>query len=102
MILDEKNILKQAMHFVDYCLKHNFYRNNKSALCFRLDPKYLNYVPYNRREKFPRSSPMEFSLCKGCILLDFIFDLRIFQGEDYARYSLNDTSKWSLKEITSF
>ena len=48
-----KNILKQAMHFVDYCLKNNFYRNNKSALCFRLDPKYLNYVPYNRREKFP-------------------------------------------------
>ncbi|MCB1110640.1 MAG: NAD-glutamate dehydrogenase [Chlamydiia bacterium] len=48
-----KNILKQAMHFVDYCLKNNFYRNNKSAFCFRLDPKYLNYVPYNRREKFP-------------------------------------------------
>ncbi|MCB1106467.1 MAG: NAD-glutamate dehydrogenase [Chlamydiia bacterium] len=48
-----KNILKQAMHFVDYTLKNNFYRNNKSALCFRLDPKYLNYVPYNRREKFP-------------------------------------------------
>ena len=28
-----KNILKQAMHFIDYCLKNNFYRNNKSALC---------------------------------------------------------------------
>lgn len=48
-----KNILKQAMHFVDYTLKNNFYRNNKSAYCFRLDPKYLNYVCYNRREKFP-------------------------------------------------
>ncbi|MGE0832735.1 MAG: NAD-glutamate dehydrogenase domain-containing protein [Simkaniaceae bacterium] len=48
-----KNILKQAMHFVDFTLKTNFYRNNKSALSFRLDPKYLNYVPYNRREKFP-------------------------------------------------
>ncbi|NRA90053.1 MAG: NAD-glutamate dehydrogenase, partial [Simkaniaceae bacterium] len=48
-----KNILRQGMHFVEYCLKTNFYRNNKSAFCFRLDPKYLNYVPYNRREKFP-------------------------------------------------
>lgn len=48
-----KNILKQAMQFVDYTLKTNFYRNNKSAFCFRLDPRYLNYVPYNRREKFP-------------------------------------------------
>jgi len=48
-----KNILRQGMHFVEYCLKNNFYRNNKSAFCFRLDPKYLNYVPYNRREKFP-------------------------------------------------
>ncbi len=48
-----KNILKQTIYFVDYTLKTNFYRNNKSALCFRLDPRYLNYVPYNRREQFP-------------------------------------------------
>ena len=48
-----KNILKQAMHFVDFTLKTNFFRHNKSALSFRLDPKYLNFVPYNRREKFP-------------------------------------------------
>ncbi len=48
-----KNILKQAMYFVDYTLKSNFYRNNKCALSFRLDPKCLNYVPYNRREVFP-------------------------------------------------
>jgi len=48
-----KNILKQAIHFVEYTLKTNFYRNNKSALSFRLNPAYLNYVPYDRREKFP-------------------------------------------------
>ena len=48
-----KNILKQAIHFVDYTLKTNFYRNNKSALSFRLDPKYLHFVPYNFQEKFP-------------------------------------------------
>jgi len=51
--LRRKNILKQMMHFVDYTLKTNFYRHNKSALGFRLNPKYLNYVPYNRRSKFP-------------------------------------------------
>ena len=48
-----KNILKQGMNFIDYCLKTNFYRNNKSALGFRLDPRYLNYVPFNRRDIFP-------------------------------------------------
>ncbi len=48
-----KNILKQAMNFVDFCLKTNFYRNNKSSLCYRLDPGYLKYVPYDTTEKFP-------------------------------------------------
>ena len=49
-----KNILKQAMHFVESTLKTNFFRNNKSALGFRLDATYLSYVPYNHREKFPQ------------------------------------------------
>ena len=48
-----KNILKQGMHFVSYTLKTNFYRNNKSALGFRMDPLYLNHVPYSRQETFP-------------------------------------------------
>ncbi len=48
-----KNILKQAMNFVEHTLKTNFYRNNKTAFSFRLDPKYLDNVPYDRKEKFP-------------------------------------------------
>ena len=48
-----KNILKQGMGFVSHTLKTNFYRNNKSAFSFRLDPLYLNDVPYARHEKFP-------------------------------------------------
>jgi len=48
-----KNILKMAMHFVDYTLKNNFFRNNKSSFAFRLDPKYLNLVPYERALHFP-------------------------------------------------
>ncbi len=49
-----KNILRQAMNFIDYTLKTNFYRHNKSAFSFRLDPKYLDQVPYKREEKFPK------------------------------------------------
>ncbi|MEM7174480.1 MAG: NAD-glutamate dehydrogenase domain-containing protein [Chlamydiota bacterium] len=48
-----KNILKQAAYFIDFCLKTNFYRNNKSALSFRLNPRYLDFVPYDREALFP-------------------------------------------------
>ncbi len=48
-----KNILKQAINFVDFTLKTNFYRKNKTAFCFRLDPQYLEHLPYERKEKFP-------------------------------------------------
>jgi glutamate dehydrogenase len=48
-----KNILKQVLVFIDYGLKTNFYRHNKSAFSFRLDPNYLDQVPYKREEKFP-------------------------------------------------
>ncbi len=48
-----KNILKMAIYFVDYTLKNNFFRNNKSSFSFRLDPSYLNLVPYDRFVHFP-------------------------------------------------
>jgi glutamate dehydrogenase len=48
-----KNILKQGMYFIDYTLKTNFYQPNKSSFSFRLNPNYLNHVPYDRKEKFP-------------------------------------------------
>lgn len=48
-----KNVLKQALYFVDFTLKTNFYRNNKTAHSFRLSPGYLDLVPYERKEKFP-------------------------------------------------
>ncbi|GAB4192053.1 MAG: NAD-glutamate dehydrogenase [Simkaniaceae bacterium] len=48
-----KNVLKQAMNFVEFTLKTNFYRNNKSALCYRIDPNYLKHLPYETSEKFP-------------------------------------------------
>jgi len=48
-----KNILKQALSFIDHTLKTNFYRHNKSGFSFRLDPNYMDNVPYERKEKFP-------------------------------------------------
>ena len=48
-----KNVLTQAMNFVTYTLKTNLYRNNYTALCFRLDPKYLDAIPFDRSKKFP-------------------------------------------------
>lgn len=48
-----KNILRQGMNFVHYTLKTNFYRPNYTSLCFRLDPKYLDEIPFDRSKKFP-------------------------------------------------
>lgn len=47
-----KNVLQQAMNFIDFCLKTNFYRANKSSLCYRLNPNYLQYTPQETKEKF--------------------------------------------------
>ncbi len=51
--LRRKNILKQALNLIDHTLKTNFYRHNKSGFAFRLDPKYMDQVPFDRKEKFP-------------------------------------------------
>ncbi len=48
-----KNIFKQGKNFIQHTLKTNFYRKNKGAFSFRIDPKYLDYLPYDRFEKFP-------------------------------------------------
>lgn len=48
-----KNVLQQSMNFIHNTLKTNFYRLNYTALSFRLDPKYLDAVPFDRTKKFP-------------------------------------------------
>ncbi len=65
-----KNILKQAINFVEYTLKTNFYRKNKTAFCFRLDPKYLDLVPFERKEKFPEL-PFAIFFMKGRRFIGF-------------------------------
>lgn len=48
-----KEIFRQALNLIGYCLKTNYYRNNKSAFSFRFDPKYLSNLPFDYKEKFP-------------------------------------------------
>jgi len=48
-----KNVLQQAMSFIKHCLKTNFYRMNYTALSFRIDPKFLDEIPFERIKKFP-------------------------------------------------
>lgn len=48
-----KNVLKQGLNFIHYTLKTNFYRRNFTAISFRLDPKYLDEIPFERHKKFP-------------------------------------------------
>lgn len=65
-----KNILKQGMNFIDNCLKTNVYRPNKTAFSFRLDPKYLDQVPFNRVDKFPEL-PFAVFFMKGLYFIGF-------------------------------
>ncbi|MCI0382672.1 MAG: NAD-glutamate dehydrogenase [Chlamydiae bacterium] len=65
-----KNILKQGLNFVDHSLKTNFYRNNKTAFSFRLDPDYLNLLPYDRKDKFPEI-PFAIFFMKGMYYIGF-------------------------------
>lgn len=48
-----KNVLHQAMNFIHHTLKTNFYRLNYTAISFRVDPNYLNEIPFDRSKKFP-------------------------------------------------
>jgi glutamate dehydrogenase len=51
--LRRKNVLRQGLNFIEHILKTNFYTLNKTSFSFRLDPHYLENVPYDRKEKFP-------------------------------------------------
>jgi len=48
-----KNVLRQGLNFIDHILKTNSYRLNFTAFSFRLDPAYLNHIPFDRSKKFP-------------------------------------------------
>ncbi len=65
-----KNILKQGMNMIEHTLKTNYYRNNKTAFSFRLDPAYLDHLPFDRKDKFPEL-PYAIFFMKGMSFLGF-------------------------------
>lgn len=65
-----KNILKQGLYFIDYTLKTNFYRDNKTAFSFRIDPECLLELPYEYIDKFPEI-PFGIFYIKGFHFLGF-------------------------------
>lgn len=65
-----KNILLQGMNFITHILKTNFYKNNKTAFAFRLNPAYLDHAPFDRTSLFPEL-PYGIFFLKGMHFIGF-------------------------------
>jgi glutamate dehydrogenase len=65
-----KNILLQGMNFITHTLKTNFYKTNKTAFAFRLDPLYLDSAPFDRKKIFPEL-PFGIFFIKGMHFIAF-------------------------------
>lgn len=65
-----KNILFACFSVIDYTLKCNYYRKNKSSLAFRIDPNILSSLCYDYKEKFPEI-PYGIFFIKGKSFLGF-------------------------------
>jgi glutamate dehydrogenase len=65
-----KNVLKVAMEVIHCTDKTNAFKNNKSAIAFRLNGKILDQLPYDRNEKFP-ALPFAIFFIKGLRFIGF-------------------------------
>ena len=65
-----QNVLRQAVNFVEHTLKTNYYRLNYTSVSFRLDPRYLDKLPFDPQKSFRSSLTGSFS-SKGCIFSAF-------------------------------
>lgn len=90
-----KNILHQGMNFIHYTLKTNFFLTNYTALSFRLDPQYLDFIPFDRTEKFPEL-PYAIIFIKGMHFFGFHIRFR-----DLARGGLRTVFPEQLERITT-
>ncbi len=88
-----KNILKQALNFVENALKTNYYCKTKTGFSFRLDPRYLDNVPYDRREKFPEI-PFAVFFMKGMHFIGFHIRFR-----DLARGGLRTVYPSQIEQL---
>lgn len=48
-----RSILLQMVQLIQWCLKTTMYRKNNTAIGYRFDPRYLDEIPFARKEKFP-------------------------------------------------
>ena len=87
-----KNVLKTAMHFISFTLKTNAYRNNKSALAFRIDPLILETLPFDRKEKFPEL-PYGIFFIRGRSFIGFHIRFK-----DLARGGLRTVFPWKKEQ----
>lgn len=65
-----RNILHQGMNFIHFMLKTNFFRPNYTGLSFRMDPRYLDEIPFDRSKKFPEL-PYAIFFIKGMHFIGF-------------------------------
>lgn len=90
-----KNVLRQGMNFISHTLKTNFYRLNYTALSFRLDPAYLDEIPFDRTKKFP-DLPYAIFFIKGMHF--FGFHIRF---KDLARGGLRTIYPEQIEQMIS-
>lgn len=88
-----KNVLRQGMNFIHYMLKTNFFRTNLTAHSFRLDPRYLDEIPFERQKKFPEL-PYAIFFMKGMHF--FGFHIRF---KDLSRGGLRTVSPMQLEHV---
>lgn len=93
--LRRKNILLQGMNFIHHTLKTNFFLTNYTALSFRLDPHYLDFIPFDRTVKFPEL-PYAIIFIKGMHFFGFHIRFR-----DLARGGLRTVFPEQLERITT-
>ncbi len=49
----DRQVFSLTLELIEHTLKSNFYRNNLTALSFRLDPGFLKSLPYETERLFP-------------------------------------------------
>lgn len=90
-----KNVLRQGMNFIIHTLKTNFYRLNYTALSFRLDPHYLDHIPFDRSKKFPE---LPYGIFYFCGMNFFGFHIRF---KDLARGGLRAVYPEQIEQMTA-
>jgi glutamate dehydrogenase len=90
-----KTVLSQGLNFIKYTLKTNFFRFRYIAMSFRLDPTYLDHIPFDRSKKFP-DLPYAIFFIQG---LDFFgFHIRF---KDLARGGIRTIYPQQVEQMVS-